>query len=50
MAIIRWEPRVQVTGATLAIDLQGNVQIDLEATRRTGQRAGRSLNLSVPIQ
>lgn len=50
MAIINWEPRVQVTSATLAIDLQGNVQIDLEAIRRTGQRAGRSLNLSVPVQ
>lgn len=50
MAIIRWEPRVQVTGATLAIDLAGNVTIDLEATRRSGQRSGGSLALSVPIQ
>lgn len=50
MAIIKWEPRVQVTGATLAIDADGQVQIDLDATRRTGQRAGRRLNISVPLQ
>lgn len=50
MAIIQWEPRVQVTAASLAIDMAGNVQIDLEANRRTGQRAGRRLNLWVPIQ
>lgn len=50
MAIIQWEPRVQVTSATLALDLDGRIQIDLDATRRTGQRAGRRLNISVPIQ
>lgn len=50
MAIIKWEPRVQVTGAALAIDSEGRIQIDLEATRRTGQRAGRRLNISVPLQ
>lgn len=50
MAIIQWEPRVQITSATIALDRDGRVQVDLEATRRTGQRAGRRLNLSVPLQ
>lgn len=50
MAIVRWEPRVMIASVTLAIDLDGRVQIDLDATRRTGQRAGRRINISVPIQ
>jgi phage baseplate assembly protein W len=50
MAIVRWEPRVQINAATLSLAMDGRVQIDIDATRRTGQRAGRQLNVSVPLQ
>ncbi len=50
MAIIRWEPRVSVNNVGLTIDLDGKVQIDIDAIRRSGQRAGRQLNISVPLQ
>lgn len=50
MAIIRWEPRVSVNNVGMTIDIDGKVQIDIDAMRRTGQRAGRQLNISVPLQ
>lgn len=50
MAIIKWEPRVLVNSVSLALAMDGQVRIDLEATRRDGQRAGRRINISVPIQ
>jgi len=50
MAIIQWEPRVSVNNVSLTIALDGTVSIDLDATRRGGQRSGNRLNISVPIQ
>ena len=50
MAIIKWEPCVIVNSVSLALSMDGQAQIDLEATRRDGQRAGRRINISVPIQ
>lgn len=50
MAIIRWEPRVAVSSVSLTIDIDGKVQIDLDAVRRSGQRTGKRLNISVPLQ
>lgn len=50
MAIIQWEPRVLVNNVSLALAMDGRVQIDLEATRSEGQRTGRRLNISVPLQ
>lgn len=50
MAIINWEPRVTVNTVSLSVDGEGLAQIDLIATRRTGQRAGQRLNVLVPLQ
>lgn len=50
MAIIKWEPRVTVASVSLDTTYAGAATIDLEATRRTGQRAGQRINISVPLQ
>lgn len=50
MAIIKWEARVAVASVTLDSTYDGAATIALEATRRTGQRAGQRINISVPLQ
>lgn len=50
MAIIRWEPRIAVQSTSVSLGMDGAVTIDMEATRRSGQRAGAPLNISVPIR
>lgn len=50
MAIIQWEPRIAVNNVAVTLDITGAVSIDLQATRRDGQRAGNRLNISVPLQ
>lgn len=50
MAVIKWEPRVIVSSASLSLAADGRAQVDLEAIRRTGQRSGQRLNISVPLQ
>lgn len=50
MAILQWEPRLSLNSVSIALDLQGNAQIDMDATRKDGQRAGHRLNISVPLK
>lgn len=50
MAVIRWEPRVHIDNAIVAINADGRVVIDLEARRRNGPRSRQSINLSIPIR
>lgn len=50
MAIVRWEPRIAVNNVAVSLDMSGQITIDLQATRRDGQRAGNRLNISVPIK
>lgn len=50
MAIIRWEQRVSIKSATITIGIDGKSQVDIEGTRRDGQRSGRRINISVPLQ
>lgn len=47
MALMRWEPRIAVTSASIsAPTLDGRTNLDLEAVRLS---AGDSLSLSVPL-
>lgn len=50
MAIIRWEPRVRLTRASITTTADGKVSIDMECQRRSGPRSGSSINLSIPIR
>lgn len=50
MAIVKWEPRVSINNVSLDTTYGGTATIILEATRRTGQRAGQRINISVPLQ
>ena len=50
MAIIQWEPRLSVQSATIELDAAGRVTVDMDAVRRTGQRAGTPINLSIPLR
>lgn len=50
MALIQWEPRIAVNNVAVSLDMAGTVSIDLQATRRDGQRAGNRLNISVPLK
>lgn len=50
MALIMWEPRITVSRAMIEVDAQGKVAVDMEATRRSGPRAGTAVNLSIPLR
>ena len=50
MAIIRWEPRIAVSRTSFDVTQQGQVTIDIEATRRSGPRAGTAINLAIPLR
>lgn len=50
MAIIRWEPRVSVQSASIAIDAAGRVAVDFVGARRGGPRSVATINVSVPLQ
>lgn len=50
MALLRWEPRIAVTGVSIDIDAAGTIPVDLQTVRRDGPRAGAPLNLAVPIR
>lgn len=50
MAIMQWEPRVAISQATLDLSAAGAVTVELHATRRSGPRAGRPINLSIPVR
>ena len=50
MAIIQWEPRLAVSSTTLEIGAEGQSTIDIEATRRSGQRTGSPINLAIPLR
>lgn len=50
MAILRWEPRVALSRASLAIYAAGNATIDMDGVRRGGQRAGEAFNLAIPLR
>lgn len=49
MAIINWEPRVSVQRATIVLDIDGRVTVDLDAVRTAGARTGAAVNLSIPL-
>lgn len=50
MALLRWEPRVRITSVAIAQAMDGRLQLDITATKRTGQRAGQPVNLTWPLQ
>lgn len=50
MAILRWEPRVGFSSGSIVVSFAGDTTIDLNLVRRTGPRAGRPINLSVPLR
>ena len=50
MAIIKWEPRVIVQRATIDIDMTGLATVDMESVRRSGPRAGSSVNMTIPLR
>lgn len=50
MAIIRWEPRIMPTGVMINTEHSGRAMIDIQATMRSGPRAGSAINLSIPIR
>ena len=49
MAIIKWEPRVSVQSASIALDITGKATVTLDAIRRTGPRAGAAFNMAIPL-
>lgn len=49
MAVLRWEPRIQINRCTIAIGYDGGVDVQLDAQRRDGPRAGSALSLTVPV-
>lgn len=49
MAIIRWEPRITLSGVNIGFGIDGLATVELDAIRRTGQRAGQRINISVPL-
>lgn len=49
MAIIRWEPRILVTSASFEYGLDGHANIDMQAQRRTGLRAGSNFPISIKV-
>lgn len=50
MAIINWEPRVSVQRATIDLDIEGRVTVEMDAVRKDGARSGESINLSIPLR
>lgn len=50
MALLRWEPRIALTGISIDISADGEISVDLDTVRRDGPRAGVPLNLTVPIR
>lgn len=49
MAVLRWEPRIQITRCGIDIAYNGGVNVQLEARRRGGPRSGSGLSLTVPL-
>ena len=49
MAIVNWERRISVQTATIAIGSDGRCTVDMYALRKTGPRAGKAYNLSIPL-
>lgn len=49
-AIVRWEPRVQVNGASFAIDGEGAMTVDIDADRVDGPRSSPLGRLSIPVR
>lgn len=50
MAITRWEPRVIIKSASIEVQEDGSVGLAIEANRRSGERSGYGINISVPIK
>lgn len=50
MAIIRWEPRVRLSSASIVTTFDGQVGIDMQCQRRDGPRSGSAINLSIPLK
>lgn len=50
MALVRWEPRIRVTRVQFVVAANGELTIDMEATRTDGARAGAAANLIIPLR
>lgn len=49
-AVVKWEPRVQVNAASVAISADGSVCVDLDADRVDGARGTSLGTLSIPLR
>lgn len=45
MAIGRWEPRLAISTVTVDADPSGRITVEMQATKRGGQRAGQPITL-----
>lgn len=50
MALLRWEPRIYPRSASVAVDIDGSIVVDLDVVRRSGPRAGTAARLTVPLR
>lgn len=50
MAIVRWEPRVRITGVALSFGFDGRATVSMDAVRVDGPRSGKPVSLSVPLR
>ncbi len=46
MAILRWEPRLRPTSTGITLGIDGKVEIELNAVKRTGPAAGQSMSIT----
>jgi phage baseplate assembly protein W len=49
MAILRWEPRLDITRVDFGLDATGTATVSLDAVRRRGPRSGEPMSLSVQV-
>ena len=50
MALLRWEKRITVNSTSISITEDGKVTIDINATSRSGPRAGNKINFQIAIK
>lgn len=49
MAILRWEPRIDITRVDFGLDAAGLATVAMEAVRRRGPRSGEPISLTVKV-
>lgn len=50
MALLKWEPRVSISGTGITLSDAGAVIFDLYGERTDGPRSGTPINLAIPLK